>query len=191
MITYLSRKLTGFLCRNSIIESDKAEIYQYGYEVFISGMLGFIISIVIGIISGHLIESLIFLVFFVPLRQLSGGYHADSYLICNIVFTAIFLSILAAACFISQRLTIPIAILCEIFTFLTMFFLAPIENKNKPLDEEQITLNRKKCLITVPLLSLLSFILFFFNSVYSLTAALTLFSIAILMLVTKFTKNSK
>lgn len=188
MITYLSSKLTARLCRSSIIDSEKTEIYQYGYEVFISGMIGFIIAGAIGAISGHFIEALIFLIFFVPLRQLCGGYHADSYLKCNIVFTAVFSAVLLAACFIPREVALPAVIFCGIFTFFIMILLSPIENENKPLDEEQIIFNRKKCLIVTPLLSLCSLVICFFSTTFSLTAALTLFSVAVMMIVPKVSK---
>ncbi len=190
MITYISKKLTDLLCSKSIIDADKAEIYQYGYEVFISGILGFIIATVIGLVSGNFIESLIFLAFFVPLRQLCGGYHADGYLKCNIVFTSIFILILLGACFIPKSFTIYIAIFCTISTLITMYILAPIENTNKPLDDEQIRLNRKKCLIITPLLSIISIAASFFNAGYSITASLTLLSVAVLMIITKFSKTA-
>lgn len=185
MITYLSSKLTEYLCRNSIIDSEKAEIYQYGYEVFISGMIGFIIAGTIGTVSGHFIESLIFLAFFVPLRQLCGGYHADSYLKCNIVFTAVFVAVLAGACFITKAFVLPAGIFCCAFTFVIMLMLAPIENKNKPLDEEQKVRNRRKCLVITPALSVISLVMNIFNAEFSMTAALTLFSVAVLMIVSK------
>lgn len=185
MITYLSSKLTEYLCRNSIIDSEKAEIYQYGYEVFISGMIGFIIAGTIGAVSGHFIESLIFLAFFVPLRRLCGGYHADSYLKCNIVFTAVFAAVLAGACLMPEFLAFQAVIFCCVFTFIVMIMLAPIENENKPLDEDQKVRNRRKCLVITPALSAVSLIMYHFNTVFSMTAALTLFSAAILMIASK------
>lgn len=185
MITYLSSKLTEYLCRNAVIDSEKAEIYQYGYEVFISGMIGFIIAGTLGAASGHFVESLVFLAFFVPLRQLSGGYHADSYLKCNIVFTAVFAAVLAGACFMPEAFALPVIAFCSAFTFLMMVLLAPIENVNKPLDEKQKRVNRRKCLVITPLLSVVSFAMYFFSVTLSLTAALTLFSVGVLMIIPK------
>ena len=59
MITFISRKLTDFLCRKSVIDSGKSEIYQYGYEVLISGLAGILIALIIGIISGRISDAVI------------------------------------------------------------------------------------------------------------------------------------
>ena len=39
MITSISKKLASYLSRKNIIDKDKKEIYQYGYEVLISGLI--------------------------------------------------------------------------------------------------------------------------------------------------------
>lgn len=191
LITYLSRKLTDFLCSKSIIDSSKREIYQYGYEVFISGLTGIIIALIIGIISGRIIDAIIFLVYFIPLRQLCGGFHADSYLICNVVFTAVFTAILTCSYIIPVKLSLISVIICCIFTFVTMLLFSPVENPNKPLDNKQIAKNRRKCLIVTPILSLISIATVFIYPLYSLTASLTLFSVAIMMLIPKFHEKIK
>ncbi len=182
MITYLSRRLTQHLCRKSIIEEDKAEIYQYGYEVFISGMLGFLIAGIIGAVSGNFPEAIIFLLFFVPLRQLCGGYHADSYLKCNIVFTAVFSVILIIASILPEKAFPFIILFSALFTFGVMLWLSPVENENKPLDSEQIKVNRRKCLILTPILSGASAFLGIFSTKYAVTASLTLLAVAVLMI---------
>lgn len=138
MITFISRKLTDFLCRKSVIDSGKSEIYQYGYEVLISGLAGILIALIIGIISGRISDAVIFLVYFIPLRQLCGGYHADSYLKCNIVFTGVFSSILIFSYFLPKKLSVAAVIICCAFTFISMLLFSPVENPNKPLDSEQI-----------------------------------------------------
>ena len=66
MITSISKKLASYLSRKNIIDKDKKEIYQYGYEVLISGLIGFAIVIILGILMNRFIESLLFLGVFVP-----------------------------------------------------------------------------------------------------------------------------
>ena len=55
MITSISKKLASYLCRKNIIDKDKKEIYQYGYEVLISGLIGFAIVIILGILMNRFI----------------------------------------------------------------------------------------------------------------------------------------
>lgn len=50
MITELSKRISLFLCRKNIIDEDLIEVYQYGFETIISTLLGFFITVIIGIV---------------------------------------------------------------------------------------------------------------------------------------------
>lgn len=41
MISFLGKSITLFLLRNNIIEKEKTPVYEYGFEVMISTMIGF------------------------------------------------------------------------------------------------------------------------------------------------------
>lgn len=52
--------------------------------------LNIITILIIGLISGNYFFSFVFLVSFIPLRLVLGGYHCDSVLKCEIYFTIIY-----------------------------------------------------------------------------------------------------
>lgn len=186
MITSISKKLASYLSRKNIIDKNKKEIYQYGYEVLISGLIGFAIVIILGILMNRFIESLLFLGVFVPVRQLTGGYHADSYLKCNIVFTVVFLVVmLVTEAMVSTISIIYMIILTAVF-MLAVYEFAPMENPNKPLDENQNLLNRKSALIVSAIISFTSIVVYFMNRRIAILMAMTLFSIAFLMFFEKY-----
>ena len=93
MITKLSKRISHFLCKQNIIAKDLIEVYQYGFETIISTLLGFFITIIIGAIFRMTLISLVYYFIFVILRQFTGGYHADTYFKCNLIFavTTIFI----------------------------------------------------------------------------------------------------
>ncbi len=186
MITTISAKLASYLCRKNIIDANRKEIYQYGYEVLISGLTGFAIVMIMGAVMKCFLESIMFLAVFVPIRQLTGGYHADSYLKCNIVFTVIFLIVmLVTEAMLSTILFIYIFILSGIF-IIAVYEFAPMENPNKPLDEGQKLLNRKTALAVSVIISVTSFIVYFMNKRIAVLMAMTLFAIAFLMFWEKY-----
>ena len=49
-ITILASNISLFLYKNNIVDRHDLEIYQYGFEMIISTILGFIITLIIGII---------------------------------------------------------------------------------------------------------------------------------------------
>ena len=66
------------------------EVIQYGLKAIALNCLNIITILIIGLISGNCFFSFVFLVSFIPLRLVLGGYHCDSVLKCEIYFTIIY-----------------------------------------------------------------------------------------------------
>ena len=88
MIAELSKRMSLFLCKKEIVEQEMAEVYQYGFEIIFSTLIGFFITIAIGAVFRMFLVSLVYYFAFVALRQFTGGYHANTYLKCNLIFAA-------------------------------------------------------------------------------------------------------
>ena len=140
MITTLAQYITGCLLRNDIIESEKQDIYTYGFEVIISSISGFAIALILGFAFSQPLECILFLIAFVSMRSYCGGYHADTYLKCNSIFT---LTIAAVMLFFKFVTKYPIYIhfLIGVFSLVTVIIFAPVENKFKLLDIK----TKRKC----------------------------------------------
>ena len=88
-----------------------------------------------------------FLSVFILVRQYTGGYHADTYVRCNAAFVLTYL------------LTVGIWIFCRVHdlkvavwfillgAYIIMAVLAPVENKNKPLDDEEVKKYKWKSIV--------------------------------------------
>ena len=68
--------LSDYLSREQMIEKDEADIYQYGLEIFMDGVLETLLLVVLGILWGRFWQSICFIVSFTVLRSFTGGYHA-------------------------------------------------------------------------------------------------------------------
>jgi accessory gene regulator B len=66
------------------------EVIQYGLKAIALNCLNILTILIIGLISGNCFFSFVFLVSFIPLRLVLGGYHCDSVLKCEIYFTIIY-----------------------------------------------------------------------------------------------------
>lgn len=71
-----------------IIGENEKDTYIYAYTILFEQVLNIFIAIVIGSMMGALGFVGVFLLFYIPLRILGGGYHADSGSKCCI-FSAI------------------------------------------------------------------------------------------------------
>jgi len=183
MIHYLSKNMADFFCKNKIIRREEMEVFIYGFELMISTVFSIAGVFLIGAFMGAIPESIVFLTIMIMVRLYSGGYHANTYLKCNLIFFAAFFSItiiyMQFITVLFLYFTLPLGLLS---VFIIMLF-SPIENKNKPIKEA----NKRKYKIISSLFAavffLISFFLWIFQNKLSLFIALTLVAVAILMVV--------
>ena len=83
MLHALSEKIAVFLFNNN--DKYPIDVYVYGIELTLSSLAGMLVVLFMGLISGFLIESIIFMISLSIIRIYSGGYHARSYLKCNLL----------------------------------------------------------------------------------------------------------
>lgn len=86
MIYKFSGYLTRLLCKESMISDDQEELYDYGFQITIANMTNFVIALLTGICFHAVIEMAFIYCIFVSLRFFCGGYHADTYGKCFLLF---------------------------------------------------------------------------------------------------------
>lgn len=139
MIKSISNSLLQYLIKADVIDKSEEALayYRYGLEITISSLLNIVLIISIGIISGQFIESILFLICFVPLRRFTGGYHANSYLKCNLLFSLLFILLLTIFNITVTRISLYGCIIMLIFSIAISFSECPVEHHNKPLTDSQ------------------------------------------------------
>ena len=55
-------------------------------------MLNIVLVLLMGALTGHLLESVIYLAVFIAVRVITGGYHADTYFRCNLLMCSTFIA---------------------------------------------------------------------------------------------------
>ena len=104
MITKLSRIIADFFIRQKIVPDEHREIYEYGFELSISSVIGIILVLAIGLISGKFWESIVFYIVFCFTILFTGGFHAPNHLLCKLTFSSILLPQLALTIIQATRL---------------------------------------------------------------------------------------
>lgn len=183
MITALARIVTDFFLKYKAINNEDADIYQYGNEIIISSVIDLLIVFILGLIYKELLNAVLFFISFLLLRTFGGGYHANTYLKCKIIYIidiSVVLFLSKYAVFIYNLHTM---ILISMFSTTVIFFLAPIENPNKPLSESETVKNARKSKVLSVILCLMIIVLYRINKEISLTLLLTYFSAAAAMII--------
>lgn len=135
--------LTTLFEQGSSAEESR-EQYIYGAELLISSLVDFIILIVTGYVFDRLPETIVFLLFFCPLRSCAGGYHAPSYLSCTLIFSIYYVLV----CMMVQVMPAEIQMVVIALSVLVVLFFAPVEDPNKKLGKRRKKV-REKCLCTM------------------------------------------
>lgn len=131
----LSQKIVDKLCEQDVIVPSDAAAYVYGYELLISSVISVLIVVLVSIICGDVRYSLSFLLGFVLQRIYIGGYHATSHIRCYFAFSGMFLICILLSKLIEATHVFRIITTALLLSISILF--APVEAKNKPLNEKK------------------------------------------------------
>ena len=105
-------------------------------------------GVVIGAAFGELLYCMIFLIAFMLLRQEAGGYHAPGWMSCYFLSCGILvLTLLWIKAEFAYQTCLTIA--AALAAGMGIFLFAPLEDKNKPLEEAEKKVIGKKARIIV------------------------------------------
>lgn len=132
MLQQFANNLAGYLLKKKIVKEDDFEIYTYGLEALLSTFVNTVLTLVIGIASGMLSFTILFLIAFAILRVYSGGYHAKSHWGCILTFLVLYgCSMFIVRCLPSSFMT-AFSLAAMGISLFAVFTLAPLEHVNRP-----------------------------------------------------------
>lgn len=84
MLHSLSRNIAVFL----FDDNDKfpLEVYIYGIEICLSSLIGIIAILIISFMIGRFFEGILYIIMLFIIRSCTGGYHAQTYFKCNLIY---------------------------------------------------------------------------------------------------------
>lgn len=139
MIYAVSEKITNFFAEKGYIDSSMIDVYRYGFEIIVSSVLGMFAVIIIGIALSSAIESILFLICLIFLRRYTGGYHASSYLKCNLTLVCSYILSLVFYSGLKDKKDIFIVLIAIMFlpSFYVIIKYSPVENIHKSITYEE------------------------------------------------------
>jgi len=167
---------------NNIEDKNRREITAYGLEIILSTFLSITAVLIFAAVTERVKETIIFLVFFMPLRTYGGGYHADTHFRC-------FLILFACISFLYYLLySIPINILMitawieVIYGSMVIEVFSPVVDSNHPMSKRQIKYSKKITRILICVYLILCVVLNYIQSITLLfTASYAIFITAMSM----------
>lgn len=135
MLNKIAVILSKRLLSHNTITEELFDIYVYGFELLLSSLMSTSIVLVVGMLLGRILETIVFLITFVLLRSFTGGYHANSYLLCVLVTSLSYGFVLLLSEFI--KVSINAYIILALVGLVVLLILAPIGHPNKKLSPEK------------------------------------------------------
>lgn len=187
MFMQVSKKLTDILVENQIVDSESRELYQFGIEQTFTIILNLITTLVIGLLFGMVWQILLFMAAYIPLRSFCGGVHAKTPLRCYFSSVILLTAIEAIIKYASLNMT-EFVIIYWIASII-IIFLSPVEDLNKPLDEVEKTVYKRKAVLLWVIESTLLWIFFSHNLQVPALCMLLVIVVLAVMLVLGLLKN--
>ncbi len=162
MYRKLANHCTRYFIDKNIIDAQKQAIYLYGFEILISTTVYFLIFLLISILSHTVVASFIFWLGLFLLRKTAGGHHSNTYISCHLLFAANHVLCILLLNLIPTTYFKGLSIIFLCLSLLAVFFLAPIDHKNKPFIKNEYRkfklLSRIYCLLLLGLLLIAVFL---------------------------------
>lgn len=143
----LAVKLSDYLLRQGVIDSEEQEVYVYSFQALLFGGGYWLTMLAIALMMHKLPESMAFFAAFFLLRSSIGGYHAQSQLRCAI------LSVVSFGLFLLVVQYLPIAWMKAVSVGLMLLAsgiimaLAPIDHANRVFRNGERQYYRRRSII--------------------------------------------
>lgn len=141
----LSDKITDIFIGNDIVSYGEINDFQYGIQIILLLFIDIICLIIVGSVTGHLLEITIFSLGFSPLKINAGGYHAKTPQGCILTYLSVmYLSLFSVKLFYSSVFFSILLVIGLIISFFVLYKYAPAESINKKLTQK-VKIHNRKC----------------------------------------------
>lgn len=140
MLKTISEASANFLKNKDIITDAKWNIYVYGFKVIYSTSVCFISIFILGMLQNKLLQTLVFIFYFILIRSFAGGYHAPTFIGCFFVTNGAYI----LERFLAEIIVCYICVQWIIFivSILYIWWKAPVKNFHRILNKDKICKNR-------------------------------------------------
>jgi len=149
MLSQMAMKISSFFIAHEVIKKDDKAVYQYSFEVLLATIMNFLALYAVAIVTDTVWATTIFIVGFVPLRSVAGGFHAKTHFRCFLVLMATYSIFLALIFSVPAYWCIFINVFCVCIAVMAVWLLSPIEDRNKPLNTEETKCFKKRSRIAI------------------------------------------
>lgn len=143
MFNRFSKRIVEHCCKEK--NSNEIELYIFGINQGLNMLLNIITALFMGMLFGEVFRAFLFMFSYIPLRSYAGGYHAKAPLRCYLLSLIMLIIVLSGMKYLPVSDLVYYAVLAG--AVLIVFLLSPVEDKNKPLDETEHKVYKKRAVL--------------------------------------------
>ncbi len=144
MISKISKRLAYFFVKKNYITKKDFDIYSYGYEIIIAEVINWLVTVVIMLLTGTILETIVYMYVFIQLRESMGGFHANSHTGCIVISNVVYILVLFIIKYMPLNMYMPFIAIGLVIHFIITLSIAPIAHVNKPFINSNERLKFKK-----------------------------------------------
>ena len=189
MLERVSGKIVDWQIEKGILSDAERAVYRYAYELLLNQVINILIAVLIAVVFGAPLPVLLLLISYIPLRSFCGGYHADTNLGCTFVSAVM----IWCMCWIYQNIREGLFITYYPFIYIVSGYFviryAPVQDKNKPLDEAEIIRYKRMSRVLWALEMTRGVLLYFIRKRYGMVIAISHLFLSFMLIVGKLKLN--
>lgn len=184
-----AERCTKILLTHGKIREEQQAVYVYGFKLLFSTLICIGSMLLLGVLAGCLKMTVVFLLYFFPIRIAAGGYHAKSYRNCFFLTNGIAIFCVGGAWFLQRCRGVLTEVLLFgglIGTVVVIWKEAPIIPKRYRHKTNRYRINRRYAHIILGMeLIILLLAYFLYDRSVAYMAVVTTYSVAIMMQIAK------
>jgi accessory gene regulator B len=177
----LAERITNQFIDSKLIDAEDSDIYTFGLQQGGYMLLSFITALGIGLSFGMFLQSMIFLLAYIPLRSYAGGYHEKNQLRCYLLSIFMTAAVLLMVKYIPWNGLSCFAVAAAAGSII--FFMAPVEDRNKLLGRREKHVYKRRARYILGILTVIACFLWRMGSIQSAISIIMAFATLGAMLV--------
>jgi accessory gene regulator B len=188
MFEKLSCKIADKLEESETISDSNRELYEYGLRQMFTTLLNILTTLIIGFAMGMIIQSIVFTLAYIPIRIYAGGFHASTPQRCWAISAVMLIAALCFVKYLPEAYYTPLYAI-SIIACIIIMILSPVEDLNKPLDEKEKTVYKRRAIIITVIEAAIAVVLCLLNAYDIMITTETVWIVLSIMLIIGKLKN--
>lgn len=155
------KEIIDILIAEDILKEEQKEFFQFGIRQIFYAIINIATTVCIGWIFGRTLYSICFLLFFIPIRSYSGGYHSRTAGRCYVLSICLVGTVMMS--FQTDFWSTGNSVVIIVLTGIALGILSPVDNVNHRLDKSERTVMRKIARRIICIESIIGLLSVFFN----------------------------